>query len=200
MNAPGSRMEASQNMTETSEKNTVFRVTDLSQNQKTTFDLRPSKGANDALAPELGLIALRKLSFIGRISAVGTSDWDLKARLGATVVQPCVVTLEPVTTRVEIAIERQFLAVIPNYDDDDDEEIEIPEDENVDLLGNEIDITAIMQECLSLNLPLYPRTEGSSVDEKVFTEPGKKAMTDQDARPFAGLAGLRDKLTGDSEK
>jgi hypothetical protein len=44
---------------------------------------------------------VRKLRFIGTLEPEGAQDWRLTADLGATVVQPCVVTLAPVTTRLE---------------------------------------------------------------------------------------------------
>ena len=66
----------------------------------TAFEITPDKAdALAALAAELGVNALRKLRFAGEIKAMGKKDWKLAGRLGATVVQDCVVTLEPVTTR-----------------------------------------------------------------------------------------------------
>ena len=50
------------------------------------------------------------------------------------------------------------------------------------------------EEALSLAIPLYPRAEDATLGEAVFTEPGKQAMTDEDAKPFAGLASLRESL------
>ena len=61
----------------------------------------PDAAARGALAEELGLLDLRKLRLSGRITPDGDSGWRLDATLGATVVQPCVVTLQPVTTRID---------------------------------------------------------------------------------------------------
>ena len=178
-----------------------FRIADLSQNSATPFELRPSNAFCDTVKVDLDLVALRKLSFVGEIRGAGKSDWELTAKLGATVVQPCVVTLEPVTTRIEVSIKRHFLAQVnlPGADSDD-EEVEMPDDDNAELLGSEIDVTQVMTESLALNLPQYPRTNDAELSESAFTEPGKAPMKDEDARPFAGLAGLRDKLAGDDEK
>ena len=55
----------------------------------------------------------------------------------------------------------------------------------------------VLAEALALALPDYPRGDEEVIGEQVFTEPGKEAMTDEDAKPFAGLAALRDKLTGE---
>ncbi len=54
-----------------------------------------------------------------------------------------------------------------------------------------------MFEALTLALPLYPRADGADLGEPVFTEPGKRPLTDEDARPFAGLKDLRDRLKKD---
>lgn len=169
----------------------AFRVAELPQNAATAFDFSPDAEARARIAAELDLSALRKLRFTGKITAQGRRDWLLEGQLGATVVQPCVVTLEPVTTRIDTAVRRLYVAesALP-----EGIEIEMPEDDNAEPLGPEIDAAAVMIEALELALPLYPRAEGAALGEAVFTEPGKQAMRDEDTRPFAGLASLRDAL------
>lgn len=178
-------------MSETSDSPALLRVADLAQNRPTQFDLRPDSAANKALASQLGLTVLRKLHFAGSLTAQDKRDWHLKARLGATVVQPCVVTLDPVTTRIEIDVARVFLA---HWTSPDEEEIELPEDDTVEPLGKTIDLGAVMAEALALALPAYPRKPGADLGEAIFTKPGHAPMRDEDARPFAGLADLRDTL------
>lgn len=170
-----------------------LRVADLPTTRPTRFELVPDEAALSAIAQELGLVELRKLRFKGEIRAEGREDWLLTADLGATVVQSCVVTLEPVTTRIDEKITRRFVAQLPE-DASDEDEVEMPEDDTLEPLGNVIDPAAMMIESLSLSLPLYPRAEGAELSEAQFTEPGKKAMTDEETKPFAGLAALRDKL------
>jgi uncharacterized metal-binding protein YceD (DUF177 family) len=171
-----------------------FRVADLPQNSATAFDLRPAAGELKAIADELGLNGLRKLRLTGTIRARGKQDWQLKADLGATVVQDCVVTLDPVTTRIDQPVERVYLAelAIPQ-----EEEAEIHEDDSAEQLGSHIDVREVMIEALALALPQYPRKAEVELGEAVYTEPGSKPMTDKDARPFAGLANLRDQLEQD---
>lgn len=174
---------------------TTLRVADLPQNAATAFDLRPGPDTQKALAKELGLSGLRKLRFAGQVSAQGRHDWELIGKLGATVVQPCIVTLEPVTTRIDVDVRRLYVADLPDIDED---EVEMPDDENVERLGKVIDAGAVMAEALTLALPLYPRKDGVEPEATAFAEKGIKPMTDDDARPFAGLAELRDALKKDS--
>jgi uncharacterized metal-binding protein YceD (DUF177 family) len=103
-----------------------------------------------------------------------------------------------VTSRIDVDISRHFLAKMPELGED--EEIEMPDDENAELLGAEIDVFAVLFEALALNLPLFPRAEGAELQEVAFTEPGKKAMTDEDARPFASLAALKNKLEASDDE
>lgn len=173
----------------------AFRVADLPQNRPTAFSLRPDADACRALATELDLSALRKLTFTGQIESYDKSDWLLTGRLGATVVQPCVVTLAPVTTRIETDVRRLFVA---GMEEPDAAETEMPEDENREALGKVIDPAAVLVEELALALPDWPRSPGAELGEAVFTEAGKTPMRDEDTRPFAGLSSLRDRLRDDS--
>lgn len=172
-------------------RNTALRVAELPHNASTPFDLRPEPAAMRALAERLGLVDLRKLTFAGEIRASGRRDWELRARLGATVVQPCVVTLEPVTTRIETPVTRRFLAEMPQPEG---AEVEMPEDDTIEPLGPEIDPAQVMEEALALALPLYPRKPGVELGEAVYAAPGVAPLRDEDARPFAALAQLRDAL------
>lgn len=174
----------------------AFLVTALPQNRPQAFDITPGEAARAALAEELDLSALRKLRFEGDIRSAGKRDFVLTATLGATVVQPCVQTLAPVTTRIDAQVERRFVA---DWDiaADPGAEIEMPEDVTTEPLGTFIDPWAVMSEALALEIPDYPRAEGvAPLGETVVTEPGKTPMRDEDTKPFAGLAGLRDKLQG----
>lgn len=175
-----------------------LRVADLPTSRPTRFELIPDENTLSAIATELDLRGLRKLRFTGTIEAEGKRDWRLDAQLGATVIQDCVVTLDPVTTRIEEPVTRRFLANLPDQDDTD-EEIEMAEDDSIEVLGPEIDPAAVMIEALALALPLYPRAEGAALGESVYTEAGKEALTDEDLKPFAGLAALRDQLQAKDE-
>ncbi len=170
----------------------ALRVADLAQNAKTSFELRPDAAVCAALAEELNLLGLKKLSLVGQIVAQGGRDWLLTARLGATIVQACVISLEPVTTRIDADVRRLYLADMP---EPDSIEVEMPEDDSLEPLPKHIDLDALLAEALALNLPLYPRKEGIDLGQAQFAEPGVKPLSDEAVKPFAGLAELRNKLT-----
>ena len=74
------------------------------------FDIAPTPAEAEALARLLDAQAVRKLALrrppdAARRAAAGSST----AELGATVVQTCVVTLDPVTTRIDQPVRRTFL-------------------------------------------------------------------------------------------
>ncbi|MBY6065332.1 DUF177 domain-containing protein [Leisingera aquaemixtae] len=173
---------------------TALRVADLPQNAPTAFEITPDKAELAALAAELGVNALRKLRFAGEIKAMGKKDWKLAGRLGATVVQDCVVTLEPVTTRIEEPVEITYLA---RFESPEGAEVEMPEDDSIEPLGTHIDPAAVMAEALALHIPAYPRKDGAELGEAVYAEDGVQPMRDEDTKPFAGLAALRGQLKGD---
>ncbi len=171
--------------------NVVLRLAEMTRARE--FALRPDADARAQLADLLGVSAIRKLMFTGSIAPEGKRDWLLTAELGATVVQPCVVTFAPVTTRIDQTVTRRYLAEIPTLPEAS--EVEMTDDETDDPLPAILDLSSVMAEALSLALPDFPRVEGASVDDAAFTEPGKTAMTDEDARPFASLKEFREKLS-----
>ena len=151
------------------------------------FELKPDAEARAALAAELDLVAVKKLTFAGQVRPSGARDLTLMAKLGATVVQNCVVTGDPVTTRIDEPVERQYVADFP---EPELAETEMPEDENADALPDVLDLTEVMAEALALALPPWPRADGVEHVDISVTEPGKTPMTDEDAKPFAGLKNL----------
>ncbi|MFY0690922.1 MAG: DUF177 domain-containing protein [Paracoccaceae bacterium] len=170
---------------------TEFRVADLKPNRPVAVQFAPDTAQMKAIAELLGLDGLRKMTLKGELTATGRSDWQFKGHLGATVIQPCVVTLSPVTTRIEEDILRNF---VTDWHEPEDNEIEMPEDDTTEPLGEVIDVQKIALEALALALPAYPRAEGAALGEAIFSEPGTDPMSDEDAKPFAALAALKNKL------
>lgn len=166
-----------------------FTAAQMARRAPLAFSIEPDAQARAALAARIGASAIRKLRFAGEIRPEGRRDWRLVADLGATVVQPCVVTLAPVVTRIDEAVTRRFRA--DWSEPEPGSETEMPEDDETEALGATIDPAAVMEEALALVMPDYPRAEGVVLGQAVFTEPGAEALTDEDAKPFAALARLR---------
>lgn len=164
-----------------------FRLADLAARKPTRFTLAPDDAAVRALAEDLGILALRKLSFRGELVPKGRHDWELTAHLGATAVQACIVTLAPVQTRIDEQVLRRYLADMPQPEGD---EVEMPEDDTAEPLPQVIDAGAVMAEALALALPLYPRAPGAELGAVQGTPPGAEPIVEEKLRPFAGLADL----------
>src|SRR5690606_11008705 len=107
----------------------------------TDFDIAPTPAEAKALARLMDANSLRKMRFRGRLVPFGAKGWDLQATLGATVVQPCIVTLEPVTTRIDEPVHRRFLPAAEAAGTDDDE---------IEPLGDRVDLGLIATEALAL--------------------------------------------------
>ncbi|MEM6587927.1 MAG: DUF177 domain-containing protein [Pseudomonadota bacterium] len=170
-----------------------IKVSKLSPKASFPFDLQPTGADLATLQEDLGLLSLRKLRLSGEIAASGSTDWALNAKIGATVVQPCVVTLEPVTTRIDEPVSRLYVKRWPS-EEDLGEEVEMPEDDSLERLGEEIDVYAVLQEALALALPVYPRSGDAEVEGLEARPEGARAITSIDDDAFSALSDLKKKL------
>ncbi|MEM0976924.1 MAG: YceD family protein [Pseudomonadota bacterium] len=175
----------------------TIRLSDIRSRTSFSFDADYTEETLERLSALLDLIKLSKLKFRGEFEAENDTAIRLTASLGATAVQSCILTLAPVTTRVDVKINQQFLPA--KGQDTSSSEIEIQESDPEDFLPDGFSLFDLVAEHLALELPEYPRAEGATLSNTVFTEPGKKPMTDEDARPFAELDALRKKLAGDDD-
>lgn len=155
------------------------------------FDLSPDAGERAAVAADLDILDLPLFRFAGTVKPAG-KDVVLEGVLTATVVQPCSVTLVPVTTHIAEPVTRRYVA---DWVEPEGDEVEIPEDVTVEPLPQAIDLAEVAVEALALALPLYPRAPGADLGEAVFAPPGVAPLRAEDLRPFAGLAALKDSLT-----
>ncbi|MCC7320416.1 MAG: DUF177 domain-containing protein [Rubellimicrobium sp.] len=169
----------------------VLRLDGVQRRAAQEFALVPDGAARAALAGALGISAVGKLRLEGRLLPEGRQDWRLEARLRASVVQPCVVTLAPVTTRIDEDLRRRYLADNPAPAPG---ESEMPDDE-IEPLPRTLDLWEILHEALALALPPWPRAPdaGSGDSASGDSDDGAtgSAPDAAGAHPFAGLAGLR---------
>ena len=172
------------------------RVAELRQSAEYGFLLEPEAPARADLATSLGALSVKKLRFEGVLRPRGKNGWELTGKLGATVAQPCIVTLDPVTTRIDTEVLRRYVPAQWFEEPEAGSETETPEDDSLEPLSEAIDIESVMHEELALALPAYPRKSDADLEQAQFAADGVKPMTDEDARPFAGLAGLMEKNSG----
>lgn len=179
-----------------SDKSTpVLRIADLNERRPTRFDIQFDPAQIRQLEQELDLISLKKPRFKGELAAVGREQWELTADLGATVQQACVITTAPVTTRIDEKPIRRFVPGELFEKVAEDEEIaQASGDETLDILPSEINLIEVFRESLVLALPDYPRADGVELGEHVYAEDGVQPMKDADAKPFASLSALKEKL------
>ncbi|WP_368373028.1 DUF177 domain-containing protein [Rubellimicrobium arenae] len=162
----------------------IIRLAESGHRQSIRFTLSPEAEERARIARHLDILGVKKLRFEGQLVPQGRQDWQLEGQLGATVVQECVVTLEPVSSRIDEPVQRRYLA---NMDEPDMGESEMPEDDTAEPLPQALDLVEVMVEALALALPPYPRASGVELGEVVVTEPDAQPLTEERAKPFSGL-------------
>lgn len=167
-------------MTKSEPSKTRLRVAHLNPRQANGFALAPDATRRQALAQELGIEALPRLDFSGNVRAIDGDAWAVEGQLSAHAVQPCVITLVPVGTDLGEKVRRVFSPHIALPESD---EQEMPNDE-VEPLGQFIDLEAIMVEELALALPQYPRAGNAALDTPT------DERSEDTRKPFSGLGDL----------
>jgi uncharacterized metal-binding protein YceD (DUF177 family) len=150
-------------------------------------DITVERGAREAIAAQLEVTAVDRLQvklhavrFRGGIRVTG--------QLKALVVQPSVVSLEPVIQDIVESVDRIFLPGGEKpYAGKADAEVFVDlegEDLPDHFEGNEADLSDLIVETLALAIDPYPRLEGETVPEIGDGD-------DEDDSPFAGLKVLK---------
>jgi uncharacterized metal-binding protein YceD (DUF177 family) len=154
------------------------------------FDFAPDEREAAALARLLDARSVRKMRFQGELRPEG-AGFALEGRLGATVVQTCVVTLEPVTSRIDAAVRRRFL---PADAPAREVEVGLDDDDEIEPLADRIDLGMVAMEALALALPAYPRHPDAALEASAAPEGEAEAGEQEGEHPFASLAAYRERL------
>lgn len=137
------------------------------------------------LAAELGILAVDRLRFQYRIGPVSGGRYRLEGLLQASVVQACVVTLDPVPAVIEDRIGVEFrpdpVHETPGRLGEELPALEAEEYEPIE--QNRLAIGRVVVETLLAALPPYPRAPGAELESREAgpSEPGATS-------PFAALA------------
>jgi uncharacterized metal-binding protein YceD (DUF177 family) len=170
-----------------------FPVGGLSKRKPTRFALKPDAAVRAQIAQALGLLELVSLRFSGEVRPDRSRDFVMEGRMDAIVVQPCSITLAPVRAELSEMVLRRYLA---DWTTPEGDEVEMPEDDTTEPLPEVIDAGHVAIEALMLALPLYPRAPGAELGEAVFAAPEVEPLRDENLKPFAGLAALKQRLEG----
>lgn len=160
-----------------------LRADRLSARRPTEIDLIPDAAARERIATSLDLLSLPMARLRGTLSAAPAQAWVFVGQVEGEAVQPCGITLEPVSTTIDEPLRRVWS---PHADlcSTTAEEVGMGDDET-EPLGAEIDLGAVLVEALSLALPPFPRAPGATIE--AAGAPSDNADT---RRPFAGLQDL----------
>lgn len=130
---------------------------------ETVIDIEADADERAALARRFGLLALDSLTAKVGLTPVDGGLVRVHGALAAEVTQACVVTLEPVTTRIEASFERLYGAEPPEeagglITDADTEEAPEP------FTDGAVDVGEAVAEQLALELDPFPRAPGAAFD------------------------------------
>lgn len=149
--------------------------------------LEPDLAERAAIAEWLGVSGLESFGASISISRAGSDVYAYAASFAADVVQACVVTLQPVRSRLEGEVSRRYrmMARPPRRQSAASHEIPITAEDEPEILTSFIvDLAAPVLEELSLALDPYPRVPGA-----VFDVPDEEKSVS--ASPFAVLERLK---------
>lgn len=147
------------------------------------LELVADGAAREAIAKVAGLAALPRLEAGFDLARQGPDGLRAVGRVSATVVQNCVVTLEPIESRIDEAVDLLFLpdaapateaAGVQGLDAEDPPE---------PLRDGVVDLGAVATEFLLLGIDPYPRKPGAVFDAPPAGDPA--------SHPFAALGALK---------
>lgn len=161
------------------------------------IDRLPAAGRD--LHVDLDAPTMARLADALRVSAVERFRADLaivplrgglraQGKLSARVVQPSVVTFEPVSQDIEETIDRVFLPEAQGHKPTPGSEVfvDLEDDDFPDHIdGPEVDLSALLIETLALAIDPYPRLPDESLEGLGLAGDG------DESGPFAGLAKLK---------
>ncbi len=141
-----------------------------------------------ALARRFDLVGIDRLGAQASLARDGI-EVIARGRLAASVVQSCVASGEPVAAGVDAPFELVFRPAPGDARPDEEVELSAAELDVLFYEGGAIDLGEAVAETLAISLDPYPRAPAA---ETALKAAGVKS--EEEAGPFAALAGLRDSL------
>ena len=167
----------------------TVRIEDVKDGEERVIEVTPAE--RTAVAGLLDLVALDQLGFAYRFYRRGEGRFVMEGTLVTSVTQTCGVSLEPVASALQVAVEIEFwpAPLVEQFTASADETashgmVDWPEP----IVEGKVDLGPVIYETLATALDPYPRREGAS-----FEWPGEAEApgTEQARNAFAALAQLK---------
>ena len=124
-----------------------------------------------------------------RLSRLAKNEYALEGHFSATILQTCIVTLQPIRTVLDQDFSRRY-NVVPRRAvarEPSTVDIQLDDDEVETLSGSSLDLAVPLLEELSLMIEPYPRSPGAEFDHSGQGDSARES-------PFAILKALKDRL------
>ena len=152
------------------------------------LDRRATPAARAGIAAALDLIACNRLEAHYKLRPLSQGRYLLEGTIEADIVQTCVVTLDPVESRISEPFEVEFRPWPSGPGVSEFDALEARDIEPLE--GDIIPVGRIVYEQLASAIDPYPRKDGAELDQPV-AEAGETA--EEDVSPFAVLKRLQPK-------
>ncbi|MEE8320593.1 MAG: DUF177 domain-containing protein [Gammaproteobacteria bacterium] len=169
----------------------IFKTDEISSNS-VSGSLEVSAQDCTAIAKVLDLLSLNSMRMDFNLQRSGRGRFKLNAHLLADVTQSCVLTLEPIESKVdeEFSIEFWPPEDVEQLESEAEEAgMDVPLDGPEPILEERIDVGQMAYEHFAAALDPYPRKPDSSFDWK---DPQAGPDSEDINKPFAELARLKD--------
>ncbi|WP_319531378.1 DUF177 domain-containing protein [uncultured Cohaesibacter sp.] len=178
---------------------TIARLKSLGETVKASADAATC----EKLRERLGVLAVHSYSVDAKVFPWKKTGARIEGRVMGEVEQACVVTLQPVPETIDEPLVLTLLpegspfALRANNTETGGEMVVDPEGEDPPetFSGDEVDIGVYAEEFFAMALDDYPRLPGVEFDGHMEDDPAKS----DENKPFAALAGLKDKLSKDDQ-
>ena len=150
-----------------------------------------------ALAKRLSLSSIKSFKAQVFLTLLKNSDVDLKASFSVQVIQPCTVTLAPVSSDLKAKFSMTYTPVVEEDEESEEDEVFEDLDDMVEppepLIDQKIDIGAALVEHLALEIDPFPRVKGAVFEGYVAGSKSEKESGFEKKNPFAALSQLQTK-------
>jgi uncharacterized metal-binding protein YceD (DUF177 family) len=156
------------------------------------FDMAADAHIRAAVARVAGVQAVARLDAEFDLTRHGRDGVRLVGSVSAMVEQQCVLTLDPMESEIEEAIDLVFAPQSALPSEAGSAEERTPSDEPPETLRDGVvDLGAVATEFLILGIDPYPRKPGAVFHAPQAKEPAPQAKENVAEHPFAALAALK---------